>query len=148
MLRFAAAMSPRSLLAPVASLPALAFRPLTLMSELIEAFRMLPAIAENTASMAAALEALPRIEEQLAAVEKGVSVLPEVDQQMHRMLRSMEILRAEVEGVGAAVMPLQDTALSVGRLVGRLPGGGRRAKVVQVEIAPEEDSPAEAEPRP
>ena len=129
-------------------------RPIGGATALLDALRVLPEIAENTAAMAKATRTLPKIERRLADIEAGVAgidgrmanieaampVLVEVqgslrnlpdnmarlDQLIDQLLLTLAELGTGIDRLHLAVEPLQETAAGVGRLVRRLPGSNRQ----------------------
>ena len=119
---------------------------------LLTGVRALPQIADNTAAMARAVAALPRIEREITLVAQAAAVLPGIEERLTTIEGAMPALvevqssladlpetmsgldgglvrlMTTVDQLVAAVGPLQETAVSVGRIVRRLPGGGRDAR--------------------
>jgi hypothetical protein len=94
-------------------------RPIGGVAELVDMLRVLPQIAENTASMAKATRTLPGIERKLAEIEEAVV---QMDGRMANIEAAMPVLReveTTLEELRIEMAPLQD----VGRLVRRIPGG-------------------------
>lgn len=124
--------------------------------DIVNALRVLPAIARNTEQMAkstevlgkvaddlgalhdlrtemsrvaAATEEIGRIDARMANIEAAMPVLVEVQQHLSQLPEIMLRLEAQIGELSKSLEDLQSSLTPIGRLARRMPGGRRAEKL-------------------
>jgi hypothetical protein len=107
------------------------------LGEVAEATRALPELHEEMRRVAKATEEIGKIDDRMATIEAAMPVLVEVQQHLSQLPEIMLRLEKQLDELSQGLSDLQGSLVPIGRLARRMPGGKRAERRLAEQAAAE-----------